>query len=84
MLVDGNEGPLNSTMDATLKILDIGLGGRCSTTVNTGGDQLEDPGITGEGCCSARPITWPPEQARDARNADIRADIYSLGCVLFT
>jgi serine/threonine protein kinase len=63
----------------TLKILDLGLGREQPA------DGLAAPGVglTGEGMILGTPDYLAPEQARDPRTADTRADIYSLGCVLY-
>jgi len=64
--------------ERTLKILDFGLarlddlaGGRSVTT------------LTGLGHVMGTPDYIAPEQARNAHAADSRADLYSLGCVLY-
>lgn len=74
MLVGANP---DSTLRATLKILDIGLG-RTLFDETAG-----DADLTSEGALLGTPDYMSPEQARDARTIDIRADIYSLGCVLY-
>jgi serine/threonine protein kinase len=71
----------DTTWNATLKILDIGLG-RELFDENTPEGQIETQ-ITQEGSVLGTPDYMAPEQARDASSADIRADIYSLGCVLY-
>ena len=62
-----------------MKILDIGLG----RGVIDDRRPEADPGLTGEGVLLGTPDYMAPEQARDPRTIDIRADIYSLGCVLY-
>jgi serine/threonine protein kinase len=74
-------GQSDTTANATLKILDIGLG-RVLFDENAP-VRSEDPQLTAAGVVLGTPDYMAPEQARDARSADIRADIYSLGCVLF-
>ena len=74
-------GKLDTTWDATVKILDIGLG-RELFDESTPEGQI-DTQLTAEGAVLGTPDYLAPEQAKDARNADIRADIYSLGCVLY-
>jgi serine/threonine protein kinase len=64
-----------------VKILDIGLG-RELFEENSPEGQV-DTQLTAEGAVLGTPDYLAPEQARDARTADIRADIYSLGCVLY-
>jgi serine/threonine protein kinase len=65
----------------TVKILDIGLARALSDETTTG--KPNDPQLTTEGILLGTPDYMAPEQARQPRSVDIRADIYSLGCVLY-
>jgi serine/threonine protein kinase len=60
----------------TIKILDFGLAKATS-------EHVADGDLTGDGQILGTPQFIAPEQIRDARRADIRADIYSLGCTLY-
>lgn len=82
MLVPGHKpGEPDLTTSATLKILDLGLGRLVGEEVAP--EQQEDIQLTTPGTVMGTPDYLAPEQARDARSADIRADIYSLGCMYF-
>jgi eukaryotic-like serine/threonine-protein kinase len=81
MMVTPAGGPEeDNTLNATLKILDIGIGREFFDEEST---DTQDLMLTAEGTILGTPDYLAPEQARNARTADIRADIYSLGCVLF-
>jgi serine/threonine protein kinase len=67
------------TTQCTVKILDIGLG----RALFEEGPDPQNLGLTGEGVLLGTPDYMAPEQARDPRATDIRADVYSLGCVLY-
>ncbi|QDU19273.1 serine/threonine-protein kinase [Urbifossiella limnaea] len=74
-------GP-DTTLDATLKILDVGLGRELFAEA-LGPDDQTATQLTVEGAVVGTPDYMSPEQAKDARTSDIRSDLYSLGCVLF-
>jgi serine/threonine protein kinase len=78
---DGAAASNGSTLQATVKILDIGLA-RPLYDENAP-ESIDESPLTTEGVLLGTPDYMAPEQARDARSADIRADIYSLGCVLY-
>lgn len=63
------------TPDGRAKLIDMGLA------------RLQGPGqaddLTASGVTLGTFDYISPEQARDPRNADVRSDIYSLGCTLF-
>ena len=61
---------------AVIKVLDFGL-----AKVKSEGPM--DGTLTHEGQMLGTPDYIAPEQISDARRADIRADIYSLGCTLY-
>jgi formylglycine-generating enzyme required for sulfatase activity/tRNA A-37 threonylcarbamoyl transferase component Bud32 len=61
---------------AVVKIADFGLARFAS-------ERAEDEGLTPTGQWMGTPEFIAPEQARDSKTADIRADIFSLGCTLF-
>ncbi|MSQ97512.1 MAG: serine/threonine protein kinase [Gemmataceae bacterium] len=75
-------GDAETTLKSNLKILDIGLA-REFFDENSPSDDTEHMELTGEGVLLGTPDYLAPEQARDPRNIDIRADIYSLGCTLY-
>jgi serine/threonine-protein kinase len=60
-----------------LKILDMGLARLTESPGGAPGTLTEDGKVVGT------PDFIAPEQARSARLADIRSDIYSLGCALY-
>jgi serine/threonine protein kinase len=59
-----------------VKVLDFGL-----AKVTRG--KNEDTALTDDGAMLGTPDYVAPEQTLDAANADIRADIYSLGCTFY-
>lgn len=74
------QGKPDTTLEATVKVLDVGLGRELFDDLPDG---QTDTQLTQEGSVLGTPDYLAPEQAKDARNADIRADIYSLGCVMY-
>jgi serine/threonine protein kinase len=59
-----------------VKILDFGL-------AKASRERQTDAGLTARGAIMGTPDYIAPEQTMDAAAADIRADIYSLGCTLY-
>jgi serine/threonine protein kinase len=82
MLTPGEgQSKADTTWECTVKIVDIGLG-RELFDDDAPEAQIETQ-LTQEGSVLGTPDYLAPEQAKDARTADVRADIYSVGCVLY-
>jgi serine/threonine-protein kinase len=64
---------------AVIKILDMGL----ARLIAPDNQSRSGPSLTREGALMGTPDFMAPEQARNARTADIRADLYSLGCTFY-
>jgi eukaryotic-like serine/threonine-protein kinase len=75
------EGKPDSTLNATVKILDVGVAKVLFDDSAKG--ELGAANLTVQGDMLGMAAYIAPEQARDARRADIRSDIYSLGCMLY-
>ena len=65
------------TRPGAVKILDMGL-----ARYGPDGDATTDP-LTPRGRSWARRTTWPRSRPIDSHKADIRADLYSLGCTFY-
>lgn len=74
LMVVPNEAPGRPPL---VKVLDIGMGRGYFT------DDAAQAELTKAGALLGSPYYMAPEQAVDAHTADVRSDIYSLGCVLY-
>jgi serine/threonine protein kinase len=79
-LLGGSSSSPNDTLRKTVKILDLGLG---RATFDEEAPSDEPSELTSAGALLGSANYLAPEQARDATSADIRADIYSVGCILY-
>jgi formylglycine-generating enzyme required for sulfatase activity len=66
-----------------VKILDFGVARLRSLSRDGLPVGAPSAALTQEGCVVGTPEFMSPEQACNSREADIRSDIYSLGCTLF-
>lgn len=70
--------------EGRVKILDFGLARFASERDRSRVAAAEsEGGLTQTGMIMGTPDYMAPEQATDARRADIRADVYSMGCTLY-
>jgi serine/threonine protein kinase len=76
MLVGGTPA---TTRKAAVKVMDIGLG----KALFDEGEPAGGLELTNEGSLLGTPDYMAPEQARNVQFADIRADVYALGCALY-
>jgi serine/threonine protein kinase len=81
MLVAGKNRSSDKLIDKAVKLLDIGLGRALFDEIipQSEGEFT----LTNDGALLGTPDYLAPEQARDAHTSDIRADIYSLGCIFY-
>ncbi len=79
LLLDGVDRG-DTTLNSTVKILDIGVGRALFDEGTPGSGPIN---LTSTGDQLGTPLYCAPEQSKDPRQADIRSDIYSLGCVLY-
>lgn len=79
IIVAGERHLPQAVEPAVAKILDMGL----VRAVGAAEEGLEPLELTREGTVVGTPEYMAPEQAKNSRNVDPRADLYSLGCTLY-
>ena len=71
------------TSDGTPKILDLGLTSLAPEAISSPDAVSPRSDLTAVGAIMGTPDFISPEQAKDARQVDIRSDMYSLGATLY-
>jgi serine/threonine-protein kinase len=79
IMVAGERHLPQAMAPAIAKILDMGL----VRAVGAGEEEVDALALTREGTVVGTPDYMAPEQAKNSRRVDPRADLYSLGCTLY-